>query len=94
MIPAYARPAHRKLRTKLDEIAAWNESCALNQVFPGDKKLGIIASGISAIGMFAWTPYYPVWAVTIIAVDVLIIYGLAAHGGEIGNESPGGIAGL
>jgi hypothetical protein len=56
--------------------------------------VGIIVSGISAIGMFAWTPYYPVWAATIIAVDVLIIYGLAAHGGEIGNESPGGIGGL
>lgn len=56
--------------------------------------LGIIAAGISAIGMFAWTPYYPVWAAMIITIDVLTIYGLGAHGGEIGNESPGGIGGL
>jgi indolepyruvate ferredoxin oxidoreductase alpha subunit len=47
MIPAYARPAHRRLRQKLAEIAAWNETCSLNRVIPGDKKLGIITSGIS-----------------------------------------------
>ncbi len=47
MIPAYARPAHRKLRAKLAEIEKWNESCALNEVFEQDKTLGIICSGIS-----------------------------------------------
>ncbi len=47
MIPAYARAAHRKLRQKLDEMQAWNESCSLNQVVPGTKLLGIITSGIS-----------------------------------------------
>ena len=47
MIPAYARPAHRRLRQKLAEIQTWNESCPLNQVIPGSKSLGLIASGIS-----------------------------------------------
>ena len=47
MIPAHARPAHRRLRAKLVEIAAWGETCALNREEPGDPKLGIIASGIS-----------------------------------------------
>jgi indolepyruvate ferredoxin oxidoreductase, alpha subunit len=47
MIPAYARPAHKRLRQKLSEIEAWNESCSLNQVVKGSKKLGIITSGIS-----------------------------------------------
>jgi indolepyruvate ferredoxin oxidoreductase alpha subunit len=47
MIPAYARPAHRRLRQKLAEIQEWNESCPLNRVVPGDRKLGIITSGIS-----------------------------------------------
>jgi len=47
MIPAYARAAHRKLRQKLDEMQAWNESCSLNQVIPGSKLLGVITSGIS-----------------------------------------------
>ncbi|MBI5384414.1 MAG: thiamine pyrophosphate-binding protein [Verrucomicrobia bacterium] len=49
MIPAYARPAHSKLRKKLAEIAAWNETCALNHFIPGDRKLGIITSGISCV---------------------------------------------
>ena len=47
MIPAYARPAHRRLRQKLAEMQAWNESCALNRVVPGNKLLGIISSGVS-----------------------------------------------
>jgi len=47
MIPAYARPAHRRLRTKLEEIAAWNETGPLNQVRRGSDQLGIISSGIA-----------------------------------------------
>ena len=47
MIPANARPAHRRLRLKLAEIDAWNETCSLNREIPGDRKLGIITSGIS-----------------------------------------------
>jgi len=47
MIPAYARPAGRRLREKLSEIQAWNETCQLNRAVEGDKSLGIITSGIS-----------------------------------------------
>jgi indolepyruvate ferredoxin oxidoreductase, alpha subunit len=47
MIPANARPAHRRLRQKLSEILAWNESSTLNRIVPGDRSLGIITSGIS-----------------------------------------------
>lgn len=46
LIPPNARPAHRRLRQKLAEIEAWNESSPLNQVIPGGKKLGIITSGV------------------------------------------------
>lgn len=47
MIPAYARPAHRRLRQKLAQMQEWNETCPLNQVFSGSNLLGIITSGIS-----------------------------------------------
>jgi indolepyruvate ferredoxin oxidoreductase alpha subunit len=47
MIPANARPAHKRLRQKLAELEAWNETCALHQVVPGSPSLGIITSGIS-----------------------------------------------
>jgi indolepyruvate ferredoxin oxidoreductase alpha subunit len=47
MIPAYARPAHRRLRQKLAEVAAWNETSDLNRRIDGDRSLGIITSGIA-----------------------------------------------
>ena len=47
MIPANARPAHRRLREKLADIEQWNETCELNRILPGDRSLGIITSGIS-----------------------------------------------
>jgi indolepyruvate ferredoxin oxidoreductase alpha subunit len=49
MVPAYARPAHRRLRTKLAELAAFGESSDLNTVTPGDKALGIITDGVCAL---------------------------------------------
>ncbi len=48
MIPAYARPAHKRLRDKLARIQAWNESSPLNRIVAGeDHRLGIITSGVS-----------------------------------------------
>ena len=47
MIPAYARPAHRRLREKLARILEWNEAEGPNRETDGDRSLGIITSGIS-----------------------------------------------
>ena len=47
MIPAYARAAHRRLRDKLSEIAAWNETSGLNRLVEGNREPGIITSGVS-----------------------------------------------
>ncbi|MFP4056224.1 MAG: thiamine pyrophosphate-dependent enzyme [Candidatus Brocadiia bacterium] len=49
MIPAYARPAHRRLREKLARIAEWNEQSGPNRQVEGDGSLGIIAAGISYV---------------------------------------------
>jgi indolepyruvate ferredoxin oxidoreductase alpha subunit len=46
MIPSNARPAHRRLREKLEQIAAWNETSGLNVFTPGSIELGIITSGV------------------------------------------------
>jgi indolepyruvate ferredoxin oxidoreductase alpha subunit len=48
MIPAYARPAHRKLRHKLEELTASFEGSALNLVRRGSAALGIVANGVTA----------------------------------------------
>ena len=42
---------------------------------------GIVAAVIAAIGTMAWMPYYPVWALTYVVLAILVIYGLAVHGG-------------
>jgi predicted Abi (CAAX) family protease len=33
-----------------------------------------------------WLPYYPVWAIVLIALNVVVIWALAAHGREIAAE--------
>ena len=65
MIPANARPAHRRLRAKLAEIAAWGESddaAALNRVEPGSggHSLGIVASGVSCLHAAEAAPGAPI----------------------------------
>lgn len=47
MIPAYAKPAHRRLRTKLAEIAECAETCAWTRTVEGSGRIGVITSGVS-----------------------------------------------
>ncbi|WP_043752491.1 thiamine pyrophosphate-dependent enzyme [Imhoffiella purpurea] len=49
MIPAYAKPAHHRLRQKLAEIADWNEQDGPNRLDEGKAELGIVATGIAAV---------------------------------------------
>ncbi len=41
--------------------------------------LGIAVAGLSALTNFAFLPHYPWWAVTIIAIDVLVIWALSSQ---------------
>jgi hypothetical protein len=43
---------------------------------------GIGAAALSAIGALLSMPAYPLWSLAIFAVDILIVYGLAAYGGS------------
>ena len=45
--------------------------------------IGIILTVVSALTSFAFIPYYPFWALAIIALDVFVIWALAAHGRDI-----------
>ena len=40
---------------------------------------GIGLAVISALGQFAFMPYYPFWSILIIALDVLVIWALATQ---------------
>jgi hypothetical protein len=44
--------------------------------------IGIIAGAVLAITAFWWMPIYPVWSLTYVIIGVLVVYGLAAHGGR------------
>jgi indolepyruvate ferredoxin oxidoreductase alpha subunit len=46
-IPAYARPAHLRLRKTLAQIASWNDAEGPNELITGSSSLGIITSGIA-----------------------------------------------
>lgn len=47
------------------------------------RTLGVIIAMISAIVNFMWLPYYPIWGVTAIAIDIAIIWALTAHGRDV-----------
>ena len=38
---------------------------------------------VSAIANFAFIPYYPFWSMLIIALDIFVIWAIAAHGGAM-----------
>jgi hypothetical protein len=43
---------------------------------------GIGIASLALVGAMMSIPAYPIWALVLVAIDVLIIYGLAAYGGE------------
>jgi hypothetical protein len=45
--------------------------------------VGITVVLVSALANFLWLPYYPFWALTLITLDVFVIWAVAAHGGEL-----------
>jgi NADH:ubiquinone oxidoreductase subunit H len=47
------------------------------------RTIGVILATVSAIANFAFIPYYPVWSLAIIAVDIFVIWALTAHGRDI-----------
>ncbi len=48
---------------------------------------GIVIAGLSAIGQLMFAQAYPLWSLIIIAVDMLVIYGLAVYGGRVASEA-------
>jgi hypothetical protein len=44
--------------------------------------IGIIGGAILAITSLWSMPYYPVWSLTYVLLGILVVYGLAAHGGR------------
>jgi len=47
--------------------------------------VGVGVAIISAVLSFMSLPYYPIWSILIIALDVFIIWALTVHGRDIAN---------
>jgi hypothetical protein len=47
------------------------------------RMVAITLAVLSAIANFLFIPYYPFWSLLIIAVDVFVIWAIAAHGREV-----------
>ena len=45
--------------------------------------VGITLAVLSAIANFLFLPYYPFWALTVITLDVFVIWALTAHGRDL-----------
>jgi len=48
--------------------------------------IGIVVAGLSAIANFFFIPYYPIWSLLIIALDVFVIWALCVYGGRATAE--------
>jgi hypothetical protein len=44
--------------------------------------VGIFAASVNIVFQFAYLGHFPFWSFTMIVLDILVIYGLVAHGGR------------
>lgn len=42
------------------------------------RAVGIVLAALSAISNFFFLPYYPIWSIVVIAIDVFVIWALAS----------------
>ena len=47
------------------------------------RTVGALLAILSAVVSFAWLPWYPIWGVIIITLDVFVIWALTVHGRDI-----------
>ena len=47
------------------------------------RTVAVVVACLSIVASFAWLPYYPLWSMLIIAMDVLVIWAVTAQGRDI-----------
>jgi hypothetical protein len=47
------------------------------------RAVAVVVASISIIANFMWMPYYPLWSLLIIGLDVLVIWAVTLHGRDI-----------
>jgi hypothetical protein len=52
---------------------------------PGVRWIGVTIAALNAIAQMFFFPAYPFWSLMLFALDILVIYGLIAHGARTSN---------
>lgn len=47
------------------------------------RRVTVLLAAVSSILTFSFTPAYPLWALVVVSIDVLVIWALTAHGKEM-----------
>lgn len=47
------------------------------------RTVGVILAILSAVANLAFVPYYPIWSIIVIVIDIMIIHALVVHAGEL-----------
>ena len=48
--------------------------------------IAVLAAGASMVGNFAWLPHHPVWGLSLMALDVFVIWAVVMHGRDFAEE--------
>lgn len=60
-------------------------------VFSGNiaaRTVGVLAAVGSMIAAFFWIPWYPMWGIIVIAIDLAVIWALTVHGRDLADSRP------
>lgn len=55
-------------------------------VFSGNvlaRTVGVVAATISMISTFFWIPWYPIWGIIVVVINVAVIWALTVHGRDL-----------
>ena len=50
------------------------------------RSVGVLVAAVSMVANFAFIPWYPLWSIAVIAVDIAVIWALTAHGRDVVAE--------
>ena len=57
------------------------------------RTVAVAVAAVSILVNFAWLPYYPMWAILVIAFDLIVIWAVTVHGSDFAaasNHTSGG----
>jgi hypothetical protein len=50
------------------------------------RAVAVIVASVALIANFVWMPYYPLWSITLIALNVAVIWAVTMHGRDVLGE--------